>query len=203
MARFVLGSASPRRSELLLALGVEFVADAADLIETTTDDPAADAERLAREKATAVVGRHIGAIVLAADTIVADGARSYGKPRDESDARQMLSALCGTEHAVYTGIAVAGPEGIGSNVSVNKVWLHPFTADQIANYVSTTDHMDKAGGYAIQDTANPIAERFEGCYCAIMGLPLWEARRLLRTVGLDATEPSGALTRCAACPERE
>jgi nucleoside triphosphate pyrophosphatase len=186
----------------LAALDIDFLVDAADIVETTMGDPQADVERLARSKAEAVAARHAGAAVLAADTIVHDGTRGYGKPRDEDEARRMLAALCGQEHKVFTGIAVAGPDGMASAVSVSSVFLHALSSAEIADYVHIAGHMDKAGSYAIQDAANPIVERFEGCYCSIMGLPLWAAYRVLGQAGCKVTKPTSNIARCLLCPER-
>ena len=202
MPDLILGSASPRRSELLLALKVTFEIDAPDIVERTTGRPAQDAERLAREKAAAVAARNPDRLVLAADTIVYGRGRSFGKPRDEADAMAMLSALSGTEHQVYTGLVVAGPSGTTARVSMNRVWLRTLRRHELERYVRTAGHMDKAGAYAIQDDVQPVVERFEGCHCSIMGLPLWDAYRALVLAGVDAVEPSRALSRCGSCPER-
>ena len=201
--KLVLGSASPRRFELLAALGTDFVVDAADIVETTTNDPAADVERLARSKAKAVASRHPGTMVLAADTIVHDGGRSYGKPTDGAEAREMLSTLCGRKHRVFTGVAVVAPGKMVTAVSVSSVWLRPLSGEGVAEYVGRAGHMDKAGAYAIQDADNPIVDRFEGCYCSIMGLPLWAAYEALKRAGLSVEKPSKSIARCETCPERD
>jgi septum formation protein len=198
----VLGSASPRRSELLAALGLPFLTAPADILESTTDYPHADARRLALEKAGSVAARHPGAFVLGSDTIVYGAGQSFGKPGDEVEARSMLGKLCGDKHQVLTGLALVG-EGVElAEVSVNRVWLEGWSETEIATYVASTDHLDKAGAYAIQDTENPIVERFEGCHCSIMGFPLWRAYRALRDVGFNPTEPSDSIDRCLRCPER-
>lgn len=198
----VLASVSPRRRELLQALLVEATVDPADLDERTTDDPRADARRLAREKASAVARRHPGAVVIGADTIVHDGERAYGKPGDPETAVGMLRALRGKPHLVVTGIAVVSASGAASEVSASRVTLAELSDDAIAIYVASGRPLDKAGAYAIQDEDVPTVTALDGCYCSVMGLPLWRLRALLATAGVVAREPHEALPRCEGCPER-
>ena len=198
----VLGSASPRRRDLLGALVPDFSVDPADVVERTDGDPLDDAPRLAREKAEAVAGRHPDAIVIGADTIVHDGARAYGKPHDADDAVAMLLALRGQVHLVVTGVAVASPAGTTSGVSIAEVQLARLSDEAIAAYVASGRPLDKAGAYAIQDEDVPTVAAHSGCYCAVMGLPLWRLRRLLARAGVEARAPDAALARCASCPER-
>lgn len=201
-ARVVLGSASPRRRELLRALLDDFAVDPADIAEHTTDDPRADARRLAREKASAVARRHPGAVVIGADTIVHDGERHYGKPADSDDAVAMLRALRGRAHVVLTGIAVVSASGAASDVSTSEVVLSDLDDEAIAAYVASGRPLDKAGAYAIQDEDVPTVAALQGCYCSVMGLPLWRLRALLATAGIAARGSDRDLERCGACPER-
>ncbi len=198
----VLGSASPRRRELLGALVPDFSVDRADIVERTDGDPLDDAPRLAREKAEAVAGRHSDVIVIGADTIVHDGARAYGKPSDAEDAVAMLRALRGQAHLVVTGVAITSPAGTTSGVSVAEVQLARLSDEAIAAYVASGRPLDKAGAYAIQDEDVPTVAAHSGCYCAVMGLPLWRLQGLLAAVGVEALAPDAALARCASCPER-
>ncbi len=201
-ARVVLGSASPRRRELLRALLDDFAGDPADIAEHTTDDPRADARRLAREKASVVARRHPGAVVIGADTIVHDGERHYGKPADSDDAVAMLCALRGRAHVVLTGIAVVSASGAASDVSTSEVALSDLDDEAIAAYVASGRPLDKAGAYAIQDEDVPTVAALDGCYCSVMGLPLWRLRALLATAGVAVRGPDRDLERCGACPER-
>ena len=198
----VLASASPRRRELLRALLDDAAVDPAAIEEHTTDDPHADARRLAREKASAVARRHPGAVVLGADTIVHDGERAYGKPADRETAVAMLRALRGRPHLVLTGIAVISASGAASDVSTSEVALRDLDEEAIAVYVASGRPLDKAGAYAIQDEDVPTVDALDGCYCSVMGLPLWRLRTLLATAGIATREPHHALPRCVACPER-
>jgi MAF protein len=200
--RVVLASASPRRSELLRALLDGVTVDPAGIDEHTTGDPRADARRLAREKASAAAHRHPGAVVVGADTIVHDGERGYGKPIDPDAAVAMLRALRGKSHLVATGVAVISAAGAASEVSTSKVTLAELSDAAIAAYVASGRPLDKAGGYAIQDEDVPTVAALDGCYCSVMGLPLWRLRALLATAGVAAREPHRALPRCEGCPER-
>ncbi len=201
-ARIVLASASPRRRELLRALLDDVMVDPADVHEQTTDNPRDDARRLAREKASAVARRHPGAVVIGADTIVHDGERAYGKPGNDETATAMLRALRGKPHLVVTGIAVVSASGAASDVSASGVTLAELSDETIAAYVASGRPLDKAGAYAIQDEEVPTVSAFDGCYCSVMGLPLWRLRTLLATAGVVAREPHHTLPRCEACPER-
>ena len=198
----VLASASPRRQDLLRALLDGATVDPADIDEGTTDDPRADARRLAREKASAVARRHPGAVVIGADTIVHDGERAYGKPADKEEAVAMLRALRGRRHLVVTGVAVVSASGAASEVSTSNVTLAELDDHTVAAYVASGRPLDKAGAYAIQDEDVPTVAALDGCYCSVVGLPLWRLRALLATAGVVACEPHEALPRCAACPER-
>ena len=150
----------------------------------------------------AVSRRHPGAAVLGADTIVHDGERAYGKPTDADAAVAMLRALRGKPHLVVTGIAVVSASGAASDVSTSEVTLANLTDETIAAYVASGRPLDKAGAYAIQDEDVPTVDALDGCYCSVMGLPLWRLRALLATAGVATPEPHDTLPRCAACPER-
>ena len=200
----VLASESPRRYELLAALGVEFVAHPAAIDESSAEpDPARRATTLALAKARAVSRRTRGALALGADTIVVapDGAL-LGKPPDIESARAMLRALRGQAHRVVTGVAAVQGGRIGTECASTAVRMRSYSHAEIERYVARGEPFDKAGGYAIQDPEfAPVAEA-EGCLCSVIGLPLWSARRLLAAIGGVASDPP-ALERCSACPLRD
>lgn len=200
--RIVLGSGSPRRRELLAALVPEFAVIVSDIPEFADGNPVDDAIALAAAKARAVAAREPHAAVIGADTIVHDGVRSYGKPTDAADAIAMWNALRGREHTVVTGIAVITGGEAHTAVSISTVTLSPLDDHAIANYVASGRPMDKAGAYAIQDEDVPTVATFSGCYCGVMGLPLWGLRRLLEAARIATASPDATFARCAACPER-
>ena len=202
MTRLILASASPRRRELLGALVEDFETVASTVDEVLGADPVADAESLALAKAREVAARCPGAVVIGSDTIVTDGRRSYGKPEDAADALEMWRTLRGITHRVVTGVAIVGPEGESVGHSVSDVELSALDDDAVRAYIASGRPMDKAGAYAIQDADVPTVARFEGCYCSVMGLPLWRLRAMLAAAGVTTREPAGSRPGCADCPER-
>lgn len=198
----VLASASPRRRELLGALGVPFQVDPADIDETSIEtDPVRLAETLALLKARAVARRRPDDLVIGSDTVVALDGRLLGKPADAAEARAMLDGLRGRSHEVVTGVALIGPGGLEPVAySRTAVVMREYAEGERDEFIARGEPFDKAGGYAIQDVAfHPVA-RIEGCACGVMGLPLWTLARLLRDAGVEARAPG--LDRCAGCPAR-
>ncbi len=201
--RVVLASGSPRRKELLGAILPGFDVYAADVDETFSESPREDAARLALAKARAGLEADAARLSVGSDTIVADEHRSYAKPVDEADAVAMLRTLRGRPHVVLTGVAVvAGGWAPMVAVSETVVEMAPLTDEQITAYVASGRPLDKAGAYAIQDEDVPTVAACHGCYCGVMGLPLWRVRDLLMEFGVAAREPHEVFARCAACPER-
>ncbi|MBF0305290.1 MAG: septum formation protein Maf, partial [Alphaproteobacteria bacterium] len=153
----VLASASPRRLELLAQIGlVPSAVDPADLDETPRRDepPEPHAARLAEEKARAVAARHPGAVVLAADTVVAVGRRILPKTEEEGEARRCLDLLSGRRHRVVGGVCVIGPDGKArSRLVVTTVTFKRLERDEITDYLAGGEWRGKAGGYAIQGRA--------------------------------------------------
>ncbi len=180
----VLASASPRRHQLLGLLGLSPEVLPANIDETwrNGEPPAAHAERLAREKATAAA--RDGAAVIGADTIVVIGGEILGKPRDAGEARAMLRRLAGREHEVFTGVAVAYGRQVASGVERTAVRFRPLDDATIAEYVATGEPMDKAGAYGIQGFGAVLVERIEGDYFTVMGLGLGLLVDLLGRLGL-------------------
>lgn len=185
----VLASASPRRQELLRSAGIAFTIQPADIPEEPLvgETPRIFAERLAREKAMAVLDRRPKDFVLGADTIVIVDQQIFGKPRDSDDAIRMLKMLSGRSHEVVTGVCLAG-SAQGRRVDVRSettmVTMTELTDDEIRSYVATGEPMDKAGAYAIQGKASRWISRIEGDYFNVVGLPVSLVFRMLREHGL-------------------
>ena len=205
--RLILASASPRRRDLLSRLGIPFQVMPPEVAEDAARDGARlerVARRLAVAKARAVAARRLDAIILAADTIVAHRRVLLGKPRDPAEAEAMLRALRGRTHRVVTAVAVLAPGRQRPFLAhaVTRVTMRPYTDEEIAASIARGDPFDKAGGYAIQDEVFRPVELYEGCYCNVVGLPLWVAIRLLDKAGLDMTSigPDDLLPDCAGCP---
>ena len=202
----VLASASPRRRELLPALGVDFEVVPAGVDEHPNEqsgehDPARFACALALRKARAVAAGRPEDVVIGADTIVVLDGRQLGKPGSAAEARAMLEALRGRAHEVVTGVAVVTPSGEAAATARTAVTMRDYSGAEIGAYVARGEPFDKAGGYAIQDPELAPATAVEGCRCAVIGLPLWTLRGLLRGADVEARAPD--LERCAACPLRE
>jgi len=185
-ARVILASASPRRRELLSLVGIPHVVEPADIDESYRDGEEAPqhAERLAREKAATVAGRHPDAVVIAADTIVLIDGLVLGKPSDDADAERMLAMLGGQTHVVLTAVDVAYRGELRSGVESVRVTFRPLTRERIRAYIATGEPMDKAGSYGIQGYGATLVERIDGDYFAVMGLALARMVDLLAELGL-------------------
>lgn len=181
----ILGSASPRRKQLLESVGIEVVTESADIDESHREGekPREYAERMALEKARKVAGRHAGMrdIIVAADTSVVLGEEILGKPADRAEASKMLHALSNREHCVMTGVCIIDSEQgcERSFVSVTRVHFCELSDERIARYIASGEPMDKAGAYGIQGGAAGFVERIEGSYTNVVGLPLCETIRVL------------------------
>jgi septum formation protein len=184
--RVVLASASPRRRQLLDLIGITHEVRPANIDETMRprENPRRHAERLAREKATAIARRDPDLITIAADTIVVVNRKVLGKPKDTEDAARMLALLSGREHVVTTAVAVSRGKKLRSAVEEVRVRFRRLRDDEIEAYIATGEPMDKAGAYGIQGYGATIVERIEGDYFAVMGLPIVRLIGLLRDVGV-------------------
>ena len=182
----VLASASPRRRQLLNLIGIAHEVRPANIDETTRprETPRRHAERLAREKASAIATRDPDLITIGADTIVVVNRKVLGKPRDADDAARMLAMLSGREHVVTTAVAVSRGKKLRSAVEEVSVKFRRLRDDEIEAYIATGEPMDKAGAYGIQGYGATIVERIEGDYFAVMGLPIVRLVGLLRDVGV-------------------
>ena len=183
----VLASASPRRLDLLRQIGIEpDQIDPADINEVPRPGelPPAHAMRLAEEKARAVMPRHPGAYVLAADTVVACGRRILPKPFDVATAQVCLKLLSGRRHRVLSGIALASPdERLTLRRVDSQVAFKRLSEAEIAAYLCSGEWHGKAGGYAIQGRAAALIRWVSGSYSSVVGLPLFETAQLLTGCG--------------------
>ena len=185
--RLVLASASPRRLDLLARIGI--VPDAvvpAEIDETPLKGelPRVYAARMAASKAAAVNAREAGALVLAADTVVAAGRRILPKTDDEAEARETLRLLSGRRHQVLSAVTLVDAEGRARHrLSTSIVTFKRFGEDELESYLAGGEWRGKAGAYAIQGHAEALIRAISGSYSGIMGLPLYETRILLRAAG--------------------
>lgn len=181
----ILASASPRRRELIARLGIEPSAvAAADIDETPhkAEVPRDYAARMAREKAIAVSGG--AAHVLAGDTVVAMGRRILPKAEDEATARHCLKLVSGRRHRVFSAITLKAPDGtLRERLSETIVRFKSLSPDEIEAYIAGGEWHGKAGGYAIQGSAEGLIAWISGSHSGVMGLPLFETRALLLAAG--------------------
>jgi septum formation protein len=183
----VLASASPRRLDLLAQVGVApDRVDPADIDETPLRDetPRRHALRLAVEKARAVAPRSPGAIVLAADTVVAVGRRILPKAETPEQAAYCLKLLSGRNHKVLTGVAAIAPDGReASRLVETRVQFKHLSAQEQADYLAGGEWNGKAGGYGVQGVAGGFIIDLHGSYTSVVGLPLYETLNLLSGLG--------------------
>ena len=181
----ILASASPRRRELIARLGIEPAAvQPAEIDESPrkAELPRPYAERMAREKAVAVEAAD--AHVLAGDTVVALGRRILPKAEDEATARRCLTLMSGRRHKVLSAIALKSPDGaLRERLSETIVRFKVLSGAEIDAYIATGEWHGKAGGYAIQGSAEGLIAWISGSHSGVVGLPLFETRTLLKAAG--------------------
>ena len=183
--KLILASASPRRRELLVRLGIEPDAvNPADIDEAPhkAELPRAYAIRMAREKAEAAADS--SAYVLAGDTVVACGRRILPKAEDEASARACLTLLSGRRHRVLSAVGLRAPDGtIRERLSETSVRFKRLSDEELSAYLAGGEWHGKAGGYAIQGSAEGLIAWIEGSHSGVVGLPLFETRALLKAAG--------------------
>ncbi len=204
--RLVLASASPRRRELLAAASLDFLVDPGNGVEPAPlpgESPQDYALRVARAKALAVAPRRPGAVVLAADTVVAFGKEIMGKPADAGEAEAMISLLCGfsgdpaqddlgvRSHVVVTAFVLVDCRGAAQGDDAGAlrrieravsttVAMALQRAETIRDYAASGEPLDKAGGYAIQGRGGFLVKEIFGSYSNVVGLPLAEVMEALQ-----------------------
>jgi septum formation protein len=174
--RLILASTSPRRREILALLGVPFEVIAPPFEERVSDHISIGDEVLqfAVGKARSVARDHPNSIVIGSDTMIHFEGRKIGKPADEADARRILGLLSGKRHTICTSVAIVDDTG-GPGLSIVKtveVDMRRFTAEEIRDYVTLGESLDKAAAYSIQGRGRNLIESIRGDYLAAVGLPL-------------------------------
>lgn len=207
--RIILGSASPRRRELLTQIGVEFevrVSNKEEIYKSSIPkEIVKELSLMKAENVASELGGNIAedcasdtpeseesikdTVIIGADTIVVLDDEILGKPADEEDAVRMLSRLQGREHWVYTGVAVLDFGADGAKTVINypvgtKVYVNAMTEDEIRAYVATKDPLDKAGAYGIQGRFAAYIDRIDGDYYNVVGLPVSRVYQTLKEIGI-------------------
>jgi len=183
--KLILGSGSPRRAELLLALGITPHAVRPPDVDETPEPgevPLHYCRRIASDKAAAMEVA-AGEIVLCADTTVALGRRILGKPQDAGEAAAFLHALSGRRHRVITSVAVRNRDKTFARDVVTTVKMKRLSNLEVNAYLASGDWRGKAGGYAIQGPAGAFIPWIQGSYTGVMGLPVAETAALLAAAG--------------------
>lgn len=177
--RLILGSASPRRKQLLGDLGFAFHTQA-----IAADESDWPAELKAEEIALFLAEKKAGAfprklendeLLITADTIVWRDNKIYNKPAGYSEARQMLRSLSDGQHDVFTGVCLRSAEKEVTFYGASRVFFRKLDEDEIDYYLENYRPYDKAGAYGVQDWLGYVGiEKIEGSFYNVMGLPVRE-----------------------------
>lgn len=192
--KIVLASQSPRRRQLLGQMGLEFTTQSPEIDESAFHGRDAQdlVETLSREKARWVARQQTpDTLVIGADTVVVLDGAILGKPRDWAEAEAMLAALSGRDHQVFTGVTLCQGDRILTQAEETQVTFRPLTGQEIRQYVSTGEPMDKAGAYGIQGLGGLLVEGIRGDYHNVMGLPICRLGRMLLNFGVDCLALAG------------
>lgn len=187
--KIILASASPRRKELLISMGLEFEVIPSHVEENIENEPFSIEliENLAAEKAQDIAEKlEFPAVVIGSDTVVVIDNKVLGKPKDEKDAYNMLKMLSGNTHQVISAIALIDTETnkILKDSVISDVTFKQLSDEEINAYIKTKEPMDKAGAYAIQGLAGMFVKSITGCYSNIVGISVFKLAEMLKEFGV-------------------
>ena len=179
--QIILASGSPRRSEILKQLGINFRVVVSNEDEKPTSSNPLDFPREnACIKALSVSRLERDAYVLGFDTLVFLDNVPLGKPKSEEDALDMLNKLNNRSHFVITGVAIArNGEVLSSSEEKTEVFFRNCSLQELKDYVNSKDSMDKAGAYGIQTNGARLIKSINGCYYNVVGLPVARTLEML------------------------
>ncbi len=188
--RLILASNSPRRRQMIAWLGWSHTVHVTGIDETPlpAEPPADYVLRLAGAKCRAAASQCApGALIIAADTTVADGLELLGKPDSPAEARRMLVQLRGRAHQVLSAVALSVDCGqtVQAELCSSAVQMRPYSDAEMDAYIASGDPLDKAGAYAIQSASFHPVHNFAGCFASVTGLPLCHLLRALRELGFE------------------
>ena len=192
--KIVLASQSPRRRQLLGQMGLEFTTQSPEIDESAFHgrDARDLVETLSREKARWVARQQTPArLVLGADWVGVLAGALLGPPGEWAVTMAMLAALSGRDHQVFTGVTLCQGDRILTQAEETQVTFRPLTGQEIRQYVSTGEPMDKAGAYGIQGLGGLLVEGIRGDYHNVMGLPICRLGRMLLNFGVDCLALAG------------
>lgn len=187
MPRIILASGSPRRQELLHRIGIDdFVIRVPQAEETYPSGltPQETVCHISRLKSAAVESLPDD-IVITADTMVFLDEKKLGKPRDESQALEMLTALQGRHHTVCTGVTVRQGDHFLTRAQSTDVYFRPASQRELLAYIASGEPMDKAGAYGVQGQGALLVERIDGDFFNVMGLPVLLLSEMLQQFGVN------------------
>lgn len=194
MLKLILASASPRRTDLLKQIGLEYKIIPANIDENSEGffEAGKYAMEMSAKKAVSVAKRIQSTstqdtFVLGADTVVSIDGHLLGKPVDADDCHRMLKLLENKWHEVITGLSLvrAVDLEINTDCEITRVKMPAFSQEFIERYIASKEPFDKAGGYAIQGIGSLMVERIDGCYFNVMGLPLYRLSKMLEREGYE------------------
>ena len=187
----VLGSASPRRREIMSQFNFDFTIDQADIDESNISNeltPEEYTKTLAVNKGKALLSRHPESVIITADTIVYFENQYFCKPKDKQDAFNMLKSLCGKTHIVGSAIAIHSDDKVYSEYDQTLVTLRDLSDSQIKHYIDAFNPLDRAGGYGAQDGGGILTQKIEGNFYNVVGFEVKTLEKLFAKIGLDIWE---------------
>ena len=178
----ILASKSPRRQELLKFITEDFTVQVSNVDESVSGTLTAEETvlQLATIKGEAVYSQHPSDTVISADTIVVLDGRILGKPHSEEEAVEMLSALSGRTHTVFTGVYITDGNKSISFAEKTQVMFNELSSEDIDKYIKSGEPFDKAGAYGIQGKGSVMIEKINGDYYNVMGLPVSRLNKILK-----------------------
>ena len=192
MSKIVLASGSPRRQELLGRMGItDFTVRVPEMEESYPDglSPEETVCYISREKSDAArLLCDENELIITADTMVFLDDKRLGKPKDEAQALEMLTALAGRRHTVCTGVTVRRGNVILTRAQSTDVYFRPATERELRAYIRTGEPMDKAGAYGVQGKGSLLVRRIDGDFFNVMGLPVEMLAEMLKTFEIDLLE---------------
>lgn len=184
--KLILASSSPRRKEILEKEGFEFEIILPDNVgeNKVSLDPVNHVLELSRKKAESVAKRLKEGLILGADTIVVLDGEILGKPKDEKEAQVILKKLGGKAHKVYTGLTLINKSNdkVLSDYDSTKVFFNQLEDEDISNYITTGEPLDKAGAYGIQGMGSFLVHHIEGNLDNVIGLPMKKLKEMLKRI---------------------
>ncbi|WP_456273880.1 Maf family protein [Bacillus sp. AK031] len=185
MSNLILASGSPRRKDLLQQIQLSFTVSISHADETYSEGspPHEVVMELAKRKALSVAKDNPGSFVIGSDTVVVHQDEILGKPADSTHAKQMLRALSGNTHSVYTGVAIVKDDQQKLFYKKTDVTFWELAEEEIDTYTASGEPIDKAGGYGIQGFGAFLVKEIHGDYFSVVGLPISQVYRSLQEMG--------------------